>query len=256
MKSALKKALKKIIDILVALIVFLKYGGGFRLKNHKYYPYAEFIIERRGYLYYVFIFLFFFWLYGVYNTSGMFSERRGSSIELFSIDFVKKTENKVEWMLNADKLIKDDSYNKNYFTNIKFTTDPASDSVQLITSKEAVHDANLKIINFSGNVHVKSIYPDTSENVIDNSAPASGAFTRNRETAPVNFFERGRPEKFLEDNMYTDSLEYYYENQVLIARNPVKIVRPTLEISGNSLENRVKEKKVRIAGSVRIKIYE
>ncbi len=198
------------------------------------------------------MFFVFLWLYDVYNTSGMFAERRGSAIELFTIDFVKKTENKVEWMLSADKLIKDESYNKNYFTNIKFTTDPASDSVQLITSKEAVHDANLKIINFSGNVHVKSIYPDTSE-VTAEAGEKNAALPAGEKT---DFFERGRPKKFLEDNMYTDSLEYYYENQVLIARNPVKIVRPKMEIAGNSLEERFKEKKARIAGNVRIKIYE
>ncbi len=221
-------------------------------KNHKYYPYAEFFLERRHYFYYALMFFVFLWLYDVYNTSGMFAERRGSAIELFTIDFVKKTENKVEWMLSADKLIKDESYNKNYFTNIKFTTDPASDSVQLITSKEAVHDANLKIINFSGNVHVKSIYPDTSE-VTAEAGEKNAVLPAGEKT---DFFERGRPKKFLEDNMYTDSLEYYYENQVLIARNPVKIVRPKMEIAGNSLEERFKEKKARIAGNVRIKIYE
>lgn len=201
------------------------------------------------------MFLTAWWLYGVYNTAGMLMERRGSAVELFSIDFVKKTGNKVEWLLNADKLIKDESYNKNYFTNIKFTTDPASDSVQLITSREAVHDANLKIINFSGNVHIKSIYPDTSEAAVEKNPSGIKDYAAG-ETAPVDFFGRGRPEKFLEDNMYTDSLEYYYENQVLIARNPVKIVRPKMEVAGNSLEKRVKEKKVRIAGNVRIKIYE
>lgn len=232
--------------------MFFKFGR-VDYKNHKYYPYAEFFIERRQYFYYALMFFAFLWLYDVYNTSGMFAERRGSAIELFTIDFVKKTENKVEWMLSADKLIKDETYNKNYFTNIKFTTDPASDSVQLITSKEAVHDANLKIINFSGNVHVKSIYPDTSE-VSAEAAEKTPAQETNGENP--QFFERGRPKKFLEDNMYTDSLEYYYENQVLIARNPVKIVRPKMEIAGNSLEERFKEKKARIAGNVRIKIYE
>lgn len=234
----------------MAAFVFFKYRR-VNVKGHKYYPYAEFFIERRQYLYYAFLFFLFLWLYDVYNTAGMLIERRGSAIEIFSIDFVKKNENKVEWMLSADKLIKDESYNKNYFTNIKFTTDPASDSVQLITSKEAVHDANLKIINFSGNVHVKSIYPDTSEVASAPDFPAPGV-----KREPEEFFGRGRPKKFLEDNMYTDSIEYYYENQVLIARNPVKIVRPKMEIAGNSLEERFKEKKARISGNVRIKIYE
>lgn len=234
----------------MAVFVFFKYRR-VNVKGHKYYPYAEFFIERRQYLYYAFLFFAFLWLYDVYNTAGMFIERRGSAIEIFSIDFVKKNENKVEWMLSADKLIKDESYNKNYFTNIKFTTDPASDSVQLITSKEAVHDANLKIINFSGNVHVKSIYPDTTEVSSAQAVPAPGV-----KEEPEEFFRRGRPKKFLEDNMYTDSIEYYYENQVLIARNPVKIVRPKMEIAGNSLEERFKEKKARISGNVRIKIYE
>jgi len=238
----------------VAVFVFFKYRR-VNVKGHKYYPYAEFFIERRQYLYYAFLFFLSLWLYDVYNTAGMFIERRGSAIEIFSIDFVKKNENKVEWMLSADKLIKDESYNKNYFTNIKFTTDPASDSVQLITSKEAVHDANLKIINFSGNVHVKSIYPDTSEVASAKAVPVPVSIPGVKEE-PEEFFRRGRPKKFLEDNMYTDSIEYYYENQVLIARNPVKIVRPKMEIAGNSLEDRFKEKKVRISGNVRIKIYE
>lgn len=234
----------------MAAFVFVRYRR-VNVKGHKYYPYAEFFIERRQYVYYAFLFFLFVWLYDVYNTAGMFTERRGSAIEIFSIDFVKKNGNKVEWLLSADKLIKDESYNKNYFTNIKFTTDPASDSVQLITSNEAVHDANLKIINFSGNVHVKSIYPDTAEAGMAPAPPAAEVFT-----GQEGFFRRGRPKKFLEDNMYTDSLEYYYENQVLIARNPVKIVRPKMEIAGNSLEERVKEKKARISGNVRIKIYE
>ncbi len=213
------------------------------------------MFERRAFFYYFLMFVAAWWLYGVYNTAGMLVERRASAVELFSIDFVKKTGNKVEWLLNADKLIKDESYNKNYFTNIKFTTDPSSDSVQLITSKEAVHDANLKIINFSGNVHIKSIYPDTSEVVSDKNSSGLKDCAAG-ETKRVDFFERGRPEKLLEDNMYADSLEYYYENQVLIARNPVRILRPKMEVAGNSLEKRVKENKVRIAGNVRIKIYE
>jgi len=197
------------------------------------------------------------WLFNVYNTSGLFNEKRFAAIEIYSIDFVKKNGNGVEWMLSADKLIKDDNYNKNYFTNIRFTTDPASDSVQLITAKEAMHDANLKLINFSGNVHVKSIYPETEE-ISTGSVTATGEITLNgvSESAQINFFERGRPKKFLEDNMYTDSLEYYYENQHLIARNPVKITRPKMEITGNSLEEKVKDKKTRIVGNVRIKIYE
>ena len=197
------------------------------------------------------------WLFNVYNTSGVFAEKKVTAIELYSVEMVKKTESGIEWILNADKLVKDDSYNKHYFTNVDFKTDPSSDSVQLIRSDEAMHDGNLKLVSFSGNVHARSIYPDTSENIVGPPLPSDvGVSNLSLETVPVTFFERGRPKKYCEDNFYSDALEYYYEHKILLSRMPVKFVKPKMEITGNSLEHKTKEKRGKIVGNVKIKIYE
>ena len=233
----------------------------------------EYLIERRSVFFYCFLFFVFLWLFSVYNTSGMVTEKKVTAVELFDVTFVERTKNGVEWVMKADKVVRDDNANKHYFTNIDYQTDPSSDSVQIVRARAATQDGNLKLIQFTGNVHAMSIYPDTSETAVANAASAaSGAAinaaagaakslsTSAAETAvseaKAGFFERGRNKRYLQDNFFSESLEYYYGHKVLISRVPIRIIKPKMEITGDSMEQKVKERRGKVVGNVKITIYE
>ncbi|MEZ7891055.1 MAG: LPS export ABC transporter periplasmic protein LptC [Candidatus Wallbacteria bacterium] len=271
MKYYIKKAIYWIIDTAISIIVFLKFNR-IDIKSSKYYPWIEFVLERRYFAYYVFLFFMFLWLYNVYNTAGIFSEKKAPVIELHNVTFIKKNpKGGAEWILRADKLVKDDTLKKHHFTNIKFQTDPDSDSIQLISANQATQDGNMKVMEFKGNVEAKSIYPDTSETAVKKAAASSAEIELDKPKTARGFFNiepivRGYDNKgffgidtrknMITDNFYSESLEYHYEHKVMIAREPIKIVKPKMEITGNAMENKFKENRGKVVGNVHIKIYD
>lgn len=181
----------------------------------------------------------------------MVVEKRVTAVELYDVTFVERGKTGVEWIMKADKVVRDDNMNKHYFTNIDYQTDPSSDSVQIVRAKEAVQDGNLKLMQFTGNVHAMSVYPDTSESALREAT--GGA---NPPEPKAGFFERGRNKKYLEDHFYSEALEYYYGHKVLISRVPVRIVKPKIEIAGDAMEQKMKERRGKVVGNVKITIYE
>lgn len=154
------------------------------------------------------------------------------AVTMEGVHMLEKERGRVKGILDADRVVRDETNERLHFFKVKYTAFPEKDVTHVIRADRGLQYTNSKDLFFEGDVFVRSEHPVT---------------------------ENGRevvPRRFTVDRFYTQKLDYAAGAKILAADSPVKLVREEMVVEGDRMRSLTKEKRTEVNGNVRIKIYD
>lgn len=154
------------------------------------------------------------------------------SVTMEGVRMLEKERGAVTGILEADRVVRDETNERLHFFKVKYTTFPQKHVTRVIRADRGLQYTNSKDMMFEGGVFVRSEHPATEDG---------------REVVPL---------RLTVDRFYTERLDYAAGAKILASDRPVKLVRPDMVVEGDRMRSFTKEKRTDVTGNVRITIYD
>lgn len=154
------------------------------------------------------------------------------AVTMEGVHMLEKERGRVKGILDADRVVRDETNERLHFFKVKYTTFPEKDVTHVIRADRGMQYTNTKDLFFEGDVFVRSEHP-----VMENGREAV-------------------PRRFTVDRFYTQKLDYAAGAKILATETPVKLVRAEMVVEGDRMRSLTKEKRTEVNGNVRITVYD